>query len=244
MKKISTSSRNGDTSALLTLILNVFAENNWSADTYLTPIIEKISAINTAFTKALRRLIIYSQMAEKDLVRDTAVRALFKLVEGYIYIPIAEKKEAALHVNSILVHYGLSILHGDYAEESSDIDSLLTDLSQADILIAIAKLQGVSEIIAALNVAQKDFADVAIKQAELKSEKKDLASASQLKKESIVEINTNLVGYMNTMAKVKPATYEAIAKTIAELIDRNNELVKRRSKTDEVETELASNVID
>ena len=93
-------------------------------------------------------------------------------------------------------------------------------------------------------MAQKDFADVAIKQAELKSEKKDLASASQLKKESIVEINTNLVGYMNTMAKVKPATYEAIAKTIAELIDRNNELVKRRSKTDEVETELASNVID
>ena len=35
---------------------------------------------------------------------------------------------------------------------------------------------------------------------------------------------------MNTMAKVKPATYEASAKTIAQLIDRNNELVKRRSK--------------
>jgi hypothetical protein len=59
-----------------------------------------------------------------------------------------------------------------------------------------------------------------------------------LKKESIVEINANLVGYMNTMAKVKPATYEASAKTIAELIDRNNELVKRRRKTDELDSEL------
>ncbi len=244
IKKISTSSRSGDTSALLTLILKVLAENNWSADTYLTPIIEKISTIGTAFTKALRRLRIYSQLAEKDKVRNTAVKALFKLVEGYIYIPIAEIKEAALVVNNILKQYGLSIRHGDYAEESSDIESLLSDLRKTDIVAAIAKLQGVSEIITALNTAQKDFVDEALKQAELESEKKDLASASQLKKESIVEINANLVGYMNTMAKVKPATYEASAKTIAELIDRNNELVKRRRKTEEVDSELASKLSD
>lgn len=244
IKKISTSSRNGDTSALLSLILKAFAEDNWSADTYLTPIIEKISAIDTAFIEALKRLRIYSQMAEKDKVRNTAVRALFKLVEGYVHIPIADMTEAALHVNNILKHYGLSIQHGDYAEESADIESLLNDLAKTDVVAAIAKLQGVSEIIAALNAAQKDFADVALKQAELESVKKDLASASQLKKESIKEVNANLVGYMNTMAKVKPATYEAIAKTIAELIDRNNELVKRRSKTDEVETEFASKAID
>ena len=61
-------------------------------------------------------------------------------------------------------------------------------------MAAIAKLQGVSEIIVALHTAQKDFEDVALKQAELKSVKKDLASASQLKKESIVEINANLGG--------------------------------------------------
>ncbi|PKQ65409.1 hypothetical protein BZG01_13215 [Labilibaculum manganireducens] len=63
-----------------------------------------------------------------------------------------------------------------------------------------------------------------------KSVKKDLASASRLKRESIKEINENLVGYINTMVKVNPATYEATAKTMAELIDKNNELVKRRKK--------------
>lgn len=41
IKKISTSSRNGDISALLTLILKVFAKNDWSADIYLTPMIGK-----------------------------------------------------------------------------------------------------------------------------------------------------------------------------------------------------------
>jgi len=238
IKKISTSSRNGDTSALLTLILKALAENNWSEDTYLTPVIEKISAINTALIEALKRLRIYSQLAEKDHVRDTAIRALFKLVEGYTYIPFVEIKEAALQVNNLLKQYGLSILHLDYSEESANIESLLKDLAKTDLVAAITKLHGISETIEALNAAQKDFEDVALKQAELVSAKKNLASASQLKKECIVELNANLVDYMNAMAKVKPDSYEASAKTIAQLIDRNNELVKRRSKTDELDSEL------
>ncbi len=131
----------------------------------------------------------------------------------------------------------MGIIHEDYAEESSDIDSLLTDLSQADILIAIAKLQGVAETIAALNVAQKDFEKLAVQQAEGDSVKKDLASASKLKKEIIAEFNGNLRGYMNTMAMVNPEMYEATTKTIAELVDNNNELVKRRRNTSEADTE-------
>lgn len=236
IKKISTSSRNGDTSALLSLILKVLAEDNWSADTYLMPVIEKLSTMDIAFIVALKRLRIYSQLAEKNKVRNTAIKALFKLVEGYLYIPIDEMKEAALQVNTILKNYGLRIQHEDYGEESADIESLLNDLAKTDIVAAIAKLQGVSEIIASLNAAQKDFADVALKQAELECVKKDLASASQLKKESIAEINANLVGYMNTMGKVNPDAYSASAKTIAELIDRNNELVKRRSKPDNLDS--------
>ncbi|RXQ94377.1 hypothetical protein EO244_08830 [Ancylomarina salipaludis] len=238
IKRIMTSSRNGDISALLTLILKAFAKNDWTLDLYLTPVIGKISATNIALIEALRRLTAYSQMAEKDHVRDMAIRALFKLVEGYVHIPIAGMKEAALVLNRILEQYGLSIQNEDYAEESADIESLLKDLSKPNALSAIANLQGVQESIAALDAAQKDFENVALQQAEGESLKKDLASASMLKKVAITEINTNLVGYLNTMAKVNPATYEATTKTIAELIDRNNEMVKRRHKTKEVDSEV------
>jgi hypothetical protein len=239
IKKIRTISRNGDTSILLDLILKAFDKNDWSEDTYVTPIIARTRANNTQLIEALKRLKAYSQMAEKDDVRDMAIRALFKLVEGYIYIPIAEMKEAALFVNTILKNYSLGILNEDYAEESADTKSLLNDLSKPDVLLAIAKLQGVAQTITTVDTAQKDFDNLALQQAEGESVKKDLASASQLKKELIVDINNNLVGYMNTMAKVKPAVYEATAKTIAELIDKNNELVKRRRKANEVNSELA-----
>ncbi|MUP40024.1 DUF6261 family protein [Labilibaculum euxinus] len=238
IKKVSPNSRNGETSALLSLILKTFAKNDWSSDTYLSPIIKDVSATNTSLTEALKRLQAYSQMAEKDNVRDMAIRALFKLVEGYVHIPIAEMQEAALVVENVLNQYGLSIQNEDYAEESADVESLLNDLSKPDVVAAITKLQGVPETVANLDATQKDFENVALQQAEGESVKKDLASASKLKKKGIAAINNNLVGYMNTMAKVNPATYEATAKTMAELIDKNNELVKRRKKTKVADSEL------
>ena len=239
IKKISSISRNGETSTLVDLILKAFDNNDWSADTYLTPIILRTRPNNTQLVEALKRLKAYSQMAEKDDERDEAIRPLFKLVEGYIYMPIDEIQEAATFVNTILKNYSLSLVKEDYAEESADIKSLLNDLSKPDALLAIAKLQGVAQTITTIDTAQKGFDTLAFQQAEDESVKKDLASASQLKKGLIVDINDNLVGYMNTMAKVKPAVYEATAKTIAELIDKNNDWVKRRRKTNEPDTELA-----
>lgn len=66
-------------------------------------------------------------MAEKDDVRDMSIKALFKLVEGYVYIPIAEMKEVALIVENVLEQYGLGIQNEDYATESANIESLLND---------------------------------------------------------------------------------------------------------------------
>lgn len=237
IKKITPNSRNGDMSTLLSLILKAFANKDWTTDVYLIPIIERINVANNAMMEALNRLKVYSQIAEKDRMRDLAVRDLFGLVGGYVHMPVSRIKEAALLVNNILQQYGLKMQKLNYAEESADIESLLNDLAKTDVLLALANLQGVPETIKALTAAQKDFEDVALQEAKSESEKKDLASASSLKKEIIIDINNNLVGYMNTMAKVKPATYQATAKTIARLIDKNNELVKRRRKTNEPDTE-------
>ncbi|MDE5422053.1 hypothetical protein L3073_07510 [Ancylomarina sp. DW003] len=69
IKKITPSSRNGDISALLSLILKAFAEKDWSSDAYLTPIIEKTRANDTALIQALKRLKVYSQMSDKPCAR-------------------------------------------------------------------------------------------------------------------------------------------------------------------------------
>ncbi|WP_282125902.1 DUF6261 family protein [Marinifilum flexuosum] len=234
IKKISTNSRNGDISALLTLILGAFAKSDWSVDVYLTELINTIRGYCTSLTEALNRLKVYSQMAEKDNIRDMAIKSLFKLVEGYTHIPIAEINEAAKVVANVLEQYGMDIRNDDYAAETAEVNSLLNDLSKPEVVAAIAKLQGAAEIIAVLTASEKDFEAIALQQAEGEGAKKDLATASKLKKAAIKEVNDNLVGYMNTMAKVQPDTYLSATQTIAELIENNNELVKRRrTKSDE-----------
>ncbi|WP_282126798.1 DUF6261 family protein [Marinifilum flexuosum] len=235
IKKVSTSSRNGDVSALLTLIVGAFAKNDWTADTYLSTVLATVSEYDTSLTESLKRLQVFSQMAEKDRARDMTILSLFKLVEGYTHIPVAEVKEAAVVVYNVLNHYGLNIRNDDYAGESAEIRSVLNDLGKTDIAAAITKLQGVSDLVTVLTTTQKDFETVALQQAEGEGAKQDLATASKIKKAAIKELNDNLVGYMNTMAKAKPDTYKATAQTISELIDSNNEKVKRRRTESEAE---------
>ncbi|WP_372754657.1 DUF6261 family protein [Labilibaculum sp.] len=238
IKKIAPASRNSDLSSLLTLILKVLAKTDWSADTYLTSILENLIPANTSLTEALKRLVDYSEMASKDSERDLEITSLFKLIEGYSYMPFDEVKETNLIIKNVLEQYGLGIKYEDFAAESADVQSMLKDLASADVVAAADKLQGVTKTISAIRTKQEEFENMALEQAEGESVKKDLSSASQLKKECITEINSNLVGYLNTMAKVQPDTYKATAKTIGELIDGNNELVKRRKTNNSDSKEL------
>jgi hypothetical protein len=241
IRKIRTVSRNGDMSLFLTLILKAFKKNDWSTDLYLTSLINSASATNKLMLEAMDRLVIYSQMAEKDQARDMAIRDLFKLVEGYTHIPIAEMQDAAHVVKNELDLYGLSIVNKDYAEETAEVEILLNALRKPDIAAAAALLQGVPQTITVVDTTEQDFENLMLQQAEDDGEsvKNDLATATKLKNEAIREINTNMVGYLNAMAKVNPTTYADIAHTIAELIDNNNELVKRRRKANEPDSELA-----
>jgi hypothetical protein len=240
IKKITPSSRNGDMSLFLTLILKAFEKNDWIADLYLTSLIKSASATNKLMLEAMDRLVIYSQMADKDHARDMAIRDLFKLVEGYTHIPIAEIQDAAHVVKNELTPYGLGIVNKDNAEESAELETLLNALRKPDIAAAATLLQGVPETITLVVTTEQDFENLMLQQAEDDGEsvKNDLATASKLKREAVKEINNNMVGYLNAMAKVNPTTYADIAHTIAELIDTNNELVKRRRKTNEPDTEL------
>jgi hypothetical protein len=237
IKRIAINSRNGDISALLSLILGALNKFDWTTDTYLTLVINETKEHNTLMTEALNRLRTYSQLEEKDHVRDLQIRSLFKAVEGYIHIPVADISEAAMKVHNILAQYGLDIQNEDNSTQSAQIRSMINDLAKADIVVAISRMQGVAQIVTNLTKAEDDFEAVTLQQAESEGARNDLATATKLKKLAVKELNDKLVGYLNTMAKVRPDTYEAIAQTIAELIDNNNELVKRRRTANENEAD-------
>ena len=61
------------------------------------------------------------------------------------------------------------------------------------------------------------------------------ANATALKKDVIEIINDKIVIYLRAMEIVVPDTYGNFARTIAQIIADNNEVVKKRRKKDEPE---------
>jgi hypothetical protein len=179
-------------------------------------------------TAAIKRMKIESQLEEKDEFRDDTLRALFYLVLGLSFHPNAEIKAAATKVLAVLNRYGMSILSESYAIESSLVNSMLGDLSQADLQDAIALCLGCAALIAAAQTAQDDFEATRLAYEEEQGEEATLESATTIKKQMVVLINQKLVVHLRAMEQAHPDTHGPFARTVAQIIADNNEVVKRR----------------
>ena len=166
-------------------------------------------------------------------MRDDKVRAFFFMVMGYIHHPDPAVKAAALKVEKVLDQYGLSITGESYAVESSLVNSLLVDLAKQKLQDAIGALSGLAEIIAELQAAQDNFEQTRIAYEEEKAKEGTLENVTAIKKEVLVIINDKLVVYLRAMIQVDEATYGNFTRTVAEIIDDNNEVVKKRRKKPE-----------
>ncbi|MFW5774394.1 MAG: DUF6261 family protein [Tangfeifania sp.] len=121
-----------------------------------------------------------------------------------------------------------------YSTESSLINSLLTDLAKPGVQEAIDAISGCAALITALRAAQDDFEQARIAYEAEKAQEGAEANATTLKKEVTDVINNRIVVYLNAMMLVDDAAYGAFGRTVAEIIDENNEMVKCRRKKPEI----------
>ncbi len=106
-------------------------------------------------------------------------------------------------------------------------------MAKPNLQEAIAALSGCAELIAALRAAQDDFEQARIAYEAEKAQEGTEANATTLKKDVTDIINNRIVVYLNAMMLVDDAAYGAFGRTVAEIIDENNEMVKRRRKKPE-----------
>ncbi len=228
IKKVITTSRTTEVNDLALRAIGAFKKTELSSDAYLTDFMTGLEDEVARLTAAIKRMKAESELEALDEVRDDKLRALFFLVLGLSYHPDAEIKAAAAKVLAVLKHYGLSILKESYAIESSLVNSLLVDLSQADLQDAIALCSGCAELIATVQTAQDDFEAKRIGYEEEQGEESTLETATAIKKQVIAQINQKLVVHLRAMEQSQPDTYGSFARTVAQIIADNNEAVKRR----------------
>ncbi|MGQ8338522.1 DUF6261 family protein [Sunxiuqinia sp. A32] len=236
IQKLRSTSRTTEVDAVSIRLIGAYRNTSLNTDAHLETIYGSLESESTQLTAAIRRMKAESVLDEKDSVRDQYVRGLFHFVQGSLYHPDDAIKTSAEKVEKVLEQYGISIVSENYATESSLINSLLNDLAKPNLQDDIAALSGCADLIAALQAAQADFEATRIAYEEDKADESTMENASSIKKQVVQIINEQLVIYLQAMNQVDVETYGSFARTVAEIIADNNEVVKkRRKKTEPVE---------
>lgn len=204
-------------------------------DAYLVSTFTELGISNMKLTLAINRSKSESDLEEKDEVRDNKYRALYYLLNGLLYHPTKKMKEAAQLLMKLFNNYGLSVVGESYATESSLLGSLLLDLAKPDYAGAITALSGCAELIADLQTAQTDFEQARMAYEAEKAKEGMVDNATIVKKEVLAILNDKIVVYLRAMEQVDPATFGVFANTCAQIIDDNNEQVKKRGKKPEAD---------
>lgn len=227
--KLIAKSRVTEVNDVATRISGAF-EKSGLTDSYLVSTITALDAGNLKLSLAIKRSKAESDLEEKDEVRDANYRSLYYLLNGAVYHPTKDIREAAQLLMDVFNKYGLAIVGESYATESSLIGSLLLDYQKPKYQTAIAKISGCAELIAALQASQTAFEEARIAYETEKAKEGMVENATEVKKVVIETINGKLVVYLRAMEQVNPATFGAFAATCAQIIADNNEQVKKRQK--------------
>ena len=228
INKLIISCRNTEMNGAADRIILKYEEEDWSTDTHLTEYFNSLKAENGKLQTAINRSKAQSELEEKDEIRDQNVRGINHMLEAYLKFTDATIKAAAVFVNNVFSRYGVEIVKDSYVTESSLINSMLEDFSEADVQTEIAKLPGLAALIAELTTAQNNFETARVAYETAVSVDDKMENASKLRTSVGLIINEDIVQYLNVMAKLDAAKYAAFADAIGKTIDNTNEQIKKR----------------
>lgn len=229
-RKLMRRARNAEVAAVGNGMCAVYQSSDWTQDTHLTKIFTILIALLARLVTAINHGKKESQLDTLDDVRDDKVRAIHYVLLGSIHNPDANVSQAALAVNAVFERYGLSIISENYSTESTLIDSMLEDFAATDLQAPIAAVPQLADLIAALQAAETEFETARVAYEVDKTNESTQENATELKAEVVSLINDQILVYLDAMVQVDEPTYGELARTIATIIDENNEMVKKRMK--------------
>ncbi|MFB9119672.1 DUF6261 family protein [Bergeyella porcorum] len=209
-----------------------------SEDKFLKGIYVKLENLYNALSEAIKSGIAHSQLDDADTLRDSKIRMLEKVLNGYQNLPIEDLKKHGQKLYGVFAKYGLGIIKENYVNQSGLIEALLKDLSATDLQASIEALSGVSQSIEELREAQEAFNQQRLDYEKAQAKQGSQEKATSLKKSVVELINNELVQYVRTMKMVNPTQYQTFADEVAEAINTTNEVVKRRQKDTPPNTEI------
>lgn len=231
MKPLKTNARItevADVGARLLILLG--RETTPADDKILKPLFVEIQTLTDQLSQAIKSDRALSQLDEADTLRDDVIRRIGKILQGYVASPITSIQQAATKLNTVFEKYGVSVARENYATESAHIESLLKDFANPSFSEYIKILPGVTEIIAMLAAAQKDFNDHRVTYEQALAFQSSQLKSAELKKRLLQRINASLLPYLGSLKSLNQKEYFPFIEGVSQIISNTNSGITARSK--------------
>ncbi|MBS2210951.1 hypothetical protein KEM09_06045 [Carboxylicivirga mesophila] len=202
-------------------------------DVNITAIKSEMSTICIGLAGAVNETKVLSMLEKYDTLRDNTYRSLLYLNKGFLLHPDTKIRAAASEVQQVLDKYGFSLVDHNYASESTLIDAFIRDMKMPLIAPNVSVLPGLPAILSQLQTDQDLFKSAERSWHEARAEDGKTLNATALKHELMKVINDKLVLYLRAMVQLNPASFGELSNNISMHISTANELVKRRSNSEE-----------
>jgi len=228
-------SRNTEVDGTCTQIIQGYNATTLNTDENMEKIFLPLKEKSVLLSAAIGRLKEKSVQKTNDEIRDEKIDGLYYLLLSASHNPKEKIRVAAITLLEYFEQYGQKMKEESYTRESSMVNSLLNDYKTEQALSAIADVPQCAEYIAALQTAEDNFEGMRLSYEKATAEEGTEENASALKKEVVDIVNSQLVPYLNVMAQLNEPLYGVFTRTVAKLINDNNEQVKKRRKKEEPE---------
>lgn len=231
MKKIPrilTNTRVSEVNGLFRQMIDEFTKGDYSGDAYLSHVFGQVTDLNEQLGIAIMRDAVESDLADLDDVTDRIFTLLHGLVKGYTCHPDEAIANAAIWLFKMIEKYGLEVKNKSYREEYPLLASMIAERKTEDYQTCVAQLSGCDIRFNQLETAVDNFNAKQNDYYSVKDDRKELETASVIKKRLIDLLNDDVAPYMVVMSKVNAETYAELAQFIVNRIDESNALVRQR----------------
>lgn len=217
-----------ETYTVVSLLFLEAKKKDYSSDPYLQELLITGETVCDCLLKSIDYQKVESELKFKSDNRKEKFSRLIHSVEGYTYNPDEQVAIAAKEIEKVLNNFGLKIVRQNYAKQTAQFQTLLSNLAEESLKESIGKLDGVEKLIVELTESQDEFVSYWLEYKNKQKEEDKQKCASVLKKELLTIMNKKLLPYVNQISLSQPLLYGNLCESWTKIVSDHNSLIRAR----------------
>lgn len=212
-------------------ILLEIKKRDWSSDSFITILSQRIEEENELLTKTLGQIgssDFTEEMAAKDAIFDRDFICLEQFVEANLYMRDKAIAANARKVWNVFAAHDPKLYIQSYESQISSFNALSKQLDSDEIKPLLDSLVGVPDSLDLVRSSAKELAETYTRMQKISDEQ--MESIAPLAQQRVIReiINNDLLPYLNVMANVNKEVYGDIKQVVVAYIEDLNQKISSR----------------